>query len=130
MASWGMEGGMLRITLDGTAADLDIALSSIATSVASVIETINRPVLHTPYPHPLRSGVSQVLQVPFNVSAPTHVRFDLHDALGRVVAVQQTDVASAGAHILPLRLQGLSAGTYMLRLQSPQGNTSRNIILR
>jgi hypothetical protein len=130
LATWSMEGGMLRLTLDGTAADLDITLGSVATTIAAMAENTAQPVLHVPYPHPFQTGLFQDLQIPFDVSGPTHIRIDLHDALGRVVAVRETDVVGAGANVLSLPLHGLSAGTYLLRLQSAQGSDSRRIILR
>lgn len=79
------------------------------------------------YPNPITDGA--VLSIHLN--RPTELSVDCIDAGGRRVAtIQEQGLLEAGAHALPFRLPGdLTAGWYLLRVQTAQGLASVRILV-
>lgn len=71
--------------------------------------------LEVPAPNPAIDQVS----VQFSLAAPAEVTLVLFDALGRKVVGIYEGVAPGGLHSVPLRIDGLAAGVYVLRLATP-----------
>ena len=81
--------------------------------------------LEVPAPNPAKD---QVL-VQFSLAAPGEVTLVLFDALGRKVVDIYEGVASGGLHSVPLRVDGLAAGVYVLRLATPGQVHTQSLIV-
>ncbi len=78
-----------------------------------------RPVdlLRAPSPNPFRTG--QRVDLNFELARAGRVALVLFDAQGRRVATLIDETRTAGAHHLEWNGQGLPAGTYLLRMETP-----------
>src|SRR5690606_32598383 len=88
----------------------------VAVEDASSVEPLSLDV----WPNPARTqATARVAQVP-----PGPARLTLFDVLGR--AVWTAEVATDA--VIPLPLDGLGAGAYVLRLQTTRGTISRTLL--
>ncbi len=84
--------------------------------------------LGMPYPHPLSSSAAGAY-VPFSTARAGHVRLTLHDALGRAIATLSEGQRAEGSHRVFLPVRNLAAGTYQLLLETPDGRSSRLLLI-
>jgi hypothetical protein len=85
--------------------------------------------LDEPYPLPL-SGTA-TLVVPLALAAPADLRCEMHDALGRRVALLHDGPLGAGEHLFQLSRAAFPAsGIYYLLLRSPAGMRVRHIVVQ
>lgn len=82
------------------------------------------PVLHTPWPHPVRDHA----RVSFSVEKPGPLRVELLDLMGRRIAVLADGMYSTGTHTAFLNAAGLPAGVYLLRMRGADAVVHRRII--
>ncbi|RMF59460.1 MAG: DUF1501 domain-containing protein [Bacteroidetes bacterium] len=77
------------------------------------------------YPNPFR----ETTEITFALAAPAPVRLQVFDTQGRLVRTLAEGLHTAGTHRYPFHAQGLAAGTYLYRLETPRGTLSRAMIL-
>ena len=78
------------------------------------------------YPNPARSHAS----IDFSVPEDTRASVNIYDATGRLVREAFNGPVSIGWHTVNLNLDGLSAGTYLVKVSSPFGTQTRTLIVR
>ena len=74
-------------------------------------------------PNPVRTDA----RVAFRLSNAGHVRISVFDMRGREVDVLANGVRATGRHEVTLRAQRLSAGSYVVRMESGRQSTSRRV---
>ncbi len=67
--------------------------------------------------------------IPFTLSQPSLIQLDVLDPLGRVVAVLADKMYEAGPHQVDFNANGLSAGTYYVRLRA-EGKSEVKMIVK
>ncbi|MGA9115955.1 MAG: T9SS type A sorting domain-containing protein [Bacteroidota bacterium] len=77
------------------------------------------------YPNPFNPRT----QIGFTIPRTERVRLAVYDILGREAALLLDEDLQAGLHTLAWDAAGLAGGTYLLRLESPQGARVRAMIL-
>jgi hypothetical protein len=77
------------------------------------------PSLRAPFPNPTSGAAT----APFTLAQSGHVRLEVVDVLGRIVAVLADGVRPAGSYSGHLPV-GLPPGRYILRLRTPDGSTT------
>jgi glucose/arabinose dehydrogenase len=80
-------------------------------------------VLHRNYPNPF----NPVTTFRFELPAAAPVRLVVYDLMGRVVAVLVDGVQEAGVHTVAFDATTLPSGTYLYRLENPQGRLTRTM---
>jgi|GEM_PF-1182517 len=76
-----------------------------------------RPEIAGVYPQPVRSAAMLELILPDDTPLEIHVI----NLMGEIVCVPHTDPScEKGRHVFPLRFDGLPAGTYFLRVMTPE----------
>jgi hypothetical protein len=80
-------------------------------------------VLHRNYPNPF----NPVTTFRFELPAAAPVRLVVYDLMGRVVAVLVDGVQEAGVHTVAFDATTLPSGTYLYRLETPQGRLTRTM---
>lgn len=73
------------------------------------------------YPNPARRHTV----IPFTLDHPAPVTLSVYDLLGRRVVPVLRALLPAGRHEVPLDASALSAGTYFIRLATPEGSRTR-----
>jgi hypothetical protein len=82
-------------------------------------------VLDQNYPNPF----NPVTNIAFEVPRQSEVRIAVFDVTGRQVAVLVDGAVAAGRHEMSFDAAGLSSGTYLIRMDTPQGRLTRTAIL-
>ena len=82
-------------------------------------------VLDQNYPNPF----NPVTNIAFEVPGQSEVRIAVFDVTGRQVAVLVDGAVAAGRHEISFDARGLSSGTYLIRMDTPQGRLTRTAIL-
>ena len=77
------------------------------------------------YPNPFTSST----RVAFAMSRPSAVRIAVFDVTGRQVAVLVDGSLGAGRHEVDFNADGLSSGTYLIRMETPSGIQTRKTVL-
>lgn len=77
------------------------------------------------YPNPFNSST----RVAFSVSEPSPVRIAVFDVTGRRVAVLFDGTLTPGQHAVDFNADGLSSGTYLIRMETPSGIQTRKAVL-
>lgn len=85
----------------------------------------DRAELRPTYPNPFRSTTRLVFALPKRQP----VRLAVYDMLGRETAVLVDDERDSGRHIVRFDARGLASGVYVVRLQTPEGDSVRLISL-
>lgn len=81
--------------------------------------------LGSPYPNP---ALGSAVHVPYRLAEASTVRIALYDALGREVRVQRY-TSALGEHTATLRLGGLAAGLYLVRLEASGARQTRRVVV-
>ncbi len=81
--------------------------------------------LSSAYPNPFNPQANFTLEVAEQQS----VRIVVYDALGRQVRVLLDGTRQAGAHEVVFDTSDLPSGTYLYRLETPQGSYVRTMLL-
>lgn len=81
--------------------------------------------LQTPYPNPFRGATT----LTFSLPAPTSVRLDVFDALGRRVATVVDGRRAAGTHEATFRAGSLLPGLYIARLSADGQTATRRLVV-
>jgi hypothetical protein len=116
---------------------LYVSLLELTDSTATVRISYREPVilsidaspvstasLGLPYPHPVTS-ISGAARIPFSISHPGRVRLVLLDTFGRR-AVDVADIfLQPGFHEIALPVRNLSAGTYLLVMETDTARHTR-----
>ena len=98
------------------------ALSTVpAKSVNGIPESFD---LHAAYPNPFNP--STVIQ--FDVPESAAVRLAVYDLLGREVSVLMDGSVNAGLQTVRFDASGLPNGTYLYRLETPEGSFVRQVV--
>lgn len=74
-------------------------------------------VLHPNYPNPFRGETTMTIEVPRTSS----IELSVFDISGRIVSTLMNDVVSAGTHRIKWNNNGLTSGTYLIRLKTEEG---------
>ena len=77
------------------------------------------------WPNPVHGSSGSNTMIRFNLPAPARVQLTVHDILGRTVATLMDGPASSGVHTAEFDSGSLAPGTYICRLVSGDGTTSR-----
>ncbi|QXD16823.1 DUF1501 domain-containing protein [Rhodocaloribacter litoris] len=77
------------------------------------------------YPNPFR----QTTEIAFSLRTAGPVRLQVFDAQGRHLRTLAADVRPAGRHRLTFDAAGLASGTYLYRLETPDGTRTRRMTL-
>ena len=118
---------MRLIELTDSSATISISYKKPAI-LAADMPPVPEGALGMPYPHPLSPSAGGAY-VPFSITRTGRVRLTLHDALGRRIATLSEGERAAGAHRVFFPVRDLSAGTYQLLLESPDGRASRTVLI-
>ncbi|MCB2205852.1 T9SS type A sorting domain-containing protein [bacterium] len=104
----------------------DINVSTEVTSVSyDGAAHVRTPVLHQNYPNPVSRGTN----ISFDLPERMYVRLSVYSLQGRKVADITEGMQDAGAHTAAWNATGLPAGSYMIRLHTPQGVQSRQCVV-
>jgi hypothetical protein len=102
-------------------------IEGLSTRVAPLQPDEGELLLETPAPNPARD----VATMQFRLARSGTVSLRVSDLLGRTVRVLiDGDFMDAGAHALPLPVQDLSAGMYLLELTGQGARTARMFAVR
>ncbi len=124
------EGDMVTLDISGGTTeqqrrDLRAALTAVFTSVE--IETGAVELALTAHPNPARSGA----QIGFGVASTDRVVVTIYDMLGRQVATLTDRVYSPGRYTTDLDANRLSAGLYVIRIETgDRTETTRLTVVR
>jgi hypothetical protein len=96
--------------------------------------TVGAPRIATPaaldlavFPNPATSGAT----LRFSLPTPQSVTITVHDLLGREVLRAADGVRyGEGAHVLPMKLDGLARGVYRVRMRGAVGEGTATLMLR
>jgi M6 family metalloprotease-like protein len=121
--------------------NLHIRLLAMTDSTATVRISYQYPVilddtplasrldaLHLPYPHPISSGQG-LGTIPYSIGRAGPVKLLLYDSLGRLLHVLADCQQDAGPHTATFSAGELSAGTYMIVLQTADVRLSRSLLI-
>ena len=124
--------GMVEIVLTNlfaTEAGQPIIIILEANERATAIEDENgvpgRFVLHPNYPNPFNPGTT----ITYELREPAEVRLGVYDVMGRLVQVLSDGVMQSGLHEVSFDAKDLPSGTYLVRLDTPDGFQVRKAIL-
>jgi uncharacterized protein (DUF1501 family) len=111
---FGATGSVLESVFGGSFSNL-----GFLTAPANTGHDAGRSVdlLRSPSPNPFRTG--QRVGIDFELARAGHAALVLFDAQGRRIATLVDETRAAGAHHIVWNGQGLPAGTYLLRLETP-----------
>ncbi len=84
-----------------------------------------RTTLERPFPNPSEGSVSAV----YELAAEAEVELALYDLAGRRVRLLEVGRRAAGRHAVEIDTAGLSAGVYLLRLSTPDGEAQRRLVV-
>ena len=121
-------GGMVTVennALDGACASPEIVLDAFADAMCMPVsnesssDVSDRFVLSDPFPNP----ASHSTKIPYELSAPTHVRLAIYDVLGREVAVLVDGARSEGQHETVFDAASFPSGLYFVRVTTGRGST-------
>ncbi len=82
-------------------------------------------VLHSPHPNPF----SNRIHISLDVRSTAIFQIELVDLLGRSVAIIADGPLATGSHSFAWEPDGLPAGIYICRVQSPAGTAARTLVL-
>ena len=104
-----------------------VARTDITTSVdANFTSTIPHNVkLHQNYPNPFNPTTT----IPFELNKPSHVRLEIFDITGRLVAVLTDEPKSAGVHSVTFNAEHLSSGLYFYRMETDNHSVIQKMTL-
>ena len=108
--------GLLAVFPDGTAALLDEVIVGVAESPEA-----GRLALGAPAPNP----VVGTARLSFSLETAGPARLAVYDVLGRTVATLADGPMSADAFEVAFDTAGLAAGSYLVRLDTPDGSRTR-----
>lgn len=77
------------------------------------------------YPNPF----NPITTIRFTLSETTQARLLVYDVLGREVALLRDGVLEAGSYNIPFAAEHLPSGTYLYRLETPQGAYGSSMLL-
>ena len=78
------------------------------------------------YPQPASGEVTVLLTSP----SAAQLRVRIHDTVGRVVHSKDREIVSSGLHSIPLRIDGLPSGMYILELRTDRTAAQRALRIR
>ena len=78
------------------------------------------------YPNPVNDKVT----FEFSLNKPSTIKVNVFDITGRMVKYYDLGIQNAGNNKSNLNLSELSAGTYILQLQTKEGSFSKKFIKR
>ena len=84
-----------------------------------------RYALDQNYPNPFNPTTT----IRFDVPEASKVTLIVFDMLGRRVAILVDGVVSAGAHTASFDARSLPSGSYIYRLETPQGTFTKTMLL-
>ena len=115
----------LNLAEDGeTAEGGELVLWSTATATEDE-ELPSQVRLSQNYPNPFNPSTA----FDYELTHPQHVRLTVHDMLGRTVAVLVDGMRPAGVHDVAFDASDLSSGTYLYRLHTSAGTSTRVMTL-
>jgi hypothetical protein len=86
----------------------------------------DRPVVLTGnFPNPFNPAT----RIAYTVREPVHVRLSVWDLSGQLITTLVDEIPGPGYHEVPFDAEGLPSGTYFVRLQTPQGTQSHQMVL-
>jgi len=96
---------------------------ALSEAVEVDLRQIDRLALHAPFPNPVHGDVTIRYELPRSAEA----QIDIYDTLGRRVRTLFSGRREAGRGELTFRPQGLSGGTYFIRLQTRGRSLTRSL---
>ena len=106
-----------------TEAEIVAALAAIPGEAPA--ESPNEFMLDAAYPNPFNPHTT----IRFGLPEPAQVRLVVYDVLGRLVRVLLDGTRVAGTHEVVFDANDLPSGTYLYRLETPQGSFVRTMLL-
>lgn len=97
--------------------------SELSEEVELDLRRTDKLTLHAPFPNPFREQAT----IRYELPRDTEAQIDIYDALGRRVKTLLSGRHEAGRGELTFRPQGLSSGTYFLRLQTREASLTQRI---
>ncbi len=77
------------------------------------------------YPSPATSSV----KVDYSLNDAAEIQISILDVLGKIVLYVKLEKQTVGSHSHEINLNGLSAGTYFIRLRSDKGSTLKRFVI-
>lgn len=118
--------------LTNTAAVLGGEFPRIGFVTDPAMPTSNEPnavpdqfTLRQNYPNPFNPTTT----ISYTLAAPSHVRLSVFDLQGRLVQRLVDHPKGAGPHSIPFDAGNLPSGTYIYRIETNSGNSSRKMLL-
>lgn len=74
--------------------------------------------------------IDGMIEVRHHVAGPTPVALEIHDLLGRRLALHQERAAAAGPRTMRVATGELAAGAYLLVVRTDEGSSVRTIVVR
>ncbi|MBX3103050.1 MAG: hypothetical protein KF690_11115 [Bacteroidetes bacterium] len=82
------------------------------------------------YPSPVALAGSQQVRLPLHCTQPTKVKLEVLGLNGAVVYTRPTELYPSGEHTLQIPLDRLAAGTWLCRITTPQGASTRTFVVQ
>jgi hypothetical protein len=79
--------------------------------------------LEAPFPNPAGARATMA----FTLAAPGEARLAIYDLLGRRVALLAEEAMEAGRHVVPLALNGIASGVYVVELVAGEERQTRQV---
>jgi len=106
--------------------DAGVNVSSVSTGATALTgEAPSNYVLEGSYPNPFNPSTT----IGFSLPESAQVRLVVYDVLGRQVRVLLDGIREAGTHEVVFDASDLPSGTYLYRLETPQGSFVRTMLL-
>ena len=99
--------------------------NEMATAIEDEIGLPRRFALLANYPNPF----NPVTTVAFQLDQSMQTRVSVYDVMGRLQRVLTDGMMAAGLHEVPFDARGLTSGTYIIRMDTPDGYQVRKAVL-
>ena len=102
-----------------------VGSTAVANEDGTTVELPDTATLLPAYPNPFNPSTT----IRYAVGAPGPVTVAVYDALGRKVATLVDETRAAGPHEVVFDAGDLPSGTYLYRLETPQGSIGQTMLL-
>jgi photosystem II stability/assembly factor-like uncharacterized protein len=104
--------------------DLDGSEYDLGTVTISGLNSTNEIAMSV-FPNPMTIGASVNITLP----ETSTLKMTLTDVTGKIILTIANSLYENGSYVIPFATTGISAGSYMLLLETPNANVSKNVII-
>lgn len=122
------------VSPDGNSLAVTVPAYGVVTLTSSGLSTslrgADKPDLTASLGDAVPNPAGESVRIPLHLERAGTVKLTLHDAAGRLVATLHSGRMASGDHLIHSPLAGLPAGSYVYRLRTEGGATSKTFIKR